>query len=278
MTGQPGSSTKTLRYVEMPATPALARIVATYWGFTVHALPRPDFTHRVWPDGCVTLALCGAPGRTTLAVIVGASVSAAAVPVFAGQQYWGVRFRPETGGACCGRSAVSLRDGSIDACEVFGERLAPLASALAEITDAGDAARAARTIDRWLQSMLPGDLHIDTLVSAAVDIIVAEDGAETIGTVAQRLGVTVRHLQRRVRAATGLSPKEYASVRRGRAAIKRFALPQSGSVPSGLAQLAAESGYADQAHLTREFSRLTTFTPAILAERLGEIAHDRLVD
>ncbi|MBC7843008.1 MAG: helix-turn-helix transcriptional regulator [Gemmatimonadaceae bacterium] len=260
----------------MPAAPALARIVATYWGFAVNALPHPDFVHRVWPDGCVTLAFCCTPGRPTIAVIAGPSVSATEVHMNAGQHFWGVRFRPEAGGVCCNRSAPSLRDDRMNASEVFGERLASVVLALEEMADAEDVTRAGEIIDRWLQDTLPDELPLDTLVSAAVDLIVADDGTLPIRTVAQRLGVTVRHLQRRFRQATGLSPKEFASVRRGRAAMKRMLVPQPRV--AGLAQLAAESGYADQSHLSREFSRLTTFTPTVLAARLDEIAHDRLID
>ena len=49
---------KPLRYVEMPAASPLSALVATYWGLSIRALPHPGFTHRIWPDGCATLAIC----------------------------------------------------------------------------------------------------------------------------------------------------------------------------------------------------------------------------
>lgn len=269
---------KPLRYVEMPAASPLSALVATYWGFSIRALPHPGFTHRVWPDGCVTLAICTTPDGASVAALVGASTTASSVAVHPGEQYWGIRFRPEAGGVCCGRSAQSMRDRRFDARHIFGAALSPLVVALAGFRDADDERDVAATIDRWLLDIIGADRSVDALVRGAVDMIVAEDGTGPITSVASRLGMTPRQLQRRFRAATGLTPKEYASIRRGRAALKRLVVPEPGGVKPGLAQLAADSGYADQAHLTREVGRLTTFTPTMLAERLDDIAHDRLVD
>ncbi len=267
-----------MRYVEMPSSPALAGLVATYWGFTIHTLPHPAFIHRVWPDGCATLAICSVEGQAPVAVIVGASSMATEVPVHAGEQYWGIRFRPEAGGPCCGRTAVELRDRRVDAVEVFGDALSPLVERLSDFRDADDAPRVAEVFDAWLLANISPSLPVDALVRDAVDRIIANDGTGTIAAVADGLGVTTRHLQRRFRTATGMTPKQYASIRRARAALKRIAMPEPGAAARGLSDLAAASGYADQAHLTREVSRLTTFTPMVLAERLDEIAHDRLVD
>ncbi|QJR35380.1 helix-turn-helix transcriptional regulator [Gemmatimonas groenlandica] len=270
--------TKPLRYVEMPAAPALSGIVATYWGFTIRELPHPGFTHHVWPDGCATLAICSVPHGASVAALVGASVTASSVAVHPGEQYWGIRFRPEAGGVCCGRSAQSLRDQRLDAHELFGTALTPLISALARFRDADDASEVATIFDRWSLDTIGVDRPIDALVQRAVDAIVAEDGTGPITDMAEGLGVTVRQLQRRFRAATGLTPKEYASVRRGRAALKRLVVAEDRGLQPGLAQVAFDSGYADQAHLTREVGRLTTLTPTMLAERLDDIAHDHLVD
>ena len=134
------------------------------------------------------------------------------------------------------------------------------------------------TVDRWLLDTIRADRSVHALVRGAVDMIVAEDGTGPITNVASRLGVTPRQFKPRFRAATGLTPKEYAGIRRACAALKRLVVSERGGVKPGLAQLAVDSGYADQAHLTREVGRLTTFTPTMLAERFHDIAHDQLVD
>lgn len=96
--------------------------------------------------------------------------------------------------------------------------------------------------------------------------------------VAHTLHVTLRQLQRRFRAATGLTPKEYANIRRARAALKRVLMGESTRALGGWARVAADSGYADQAHLARECARLLDLTPTMLSSRLDEIRHDRLID
>lgn len=266
---------KPLQYVEMEPAPELAHLVVTYWGFTVHALPSPGFVHRVWPDGCVTLALASVRGRPAVSVVVGACTTATEVPVYAGEQKWGIRFRPEAGGVCCRRSATSLRNARIEARDVFGDAID---SVIAPLTGVSDAEHATEILNRWMQQLQPFPDRVDSLVRDAVRCIVDADGTGPILGLANTLGVSLRHLQRRFRAATGMTPKEYASIRRARAALKRMANGEASDTSRGLARLAAELGYADQAHLTRECTRLMSFSPTVLSDRLEDIAHDRLVD
>ena len=247
----------------------------SYWSFTVHALPTPDFVHRVWPDGCASLVLGFMNGTPIISVVVGASMVAGAVPVRAGEQYWGIRFRPESGAVMCARSATEMRDGRFSAVDVFGESVDTLAVDVHALTDPDDVAR---VLDGWLLARRVRADDIDALARSAVQHIVQSDGTCSMQEVADVLHVAPRQLQRRFRAATGLTPKEYANIRRARAALKRVALGEGSGMLGGWARLAAESGYADQAHLTREWSRLMTVTPTAMSNRLEDIAHDRLVD
>lgn len=267
--------TRPLQYVEIEASPALSDIVMSYWGFTVHALPTPDFVHRVWPDGCASLVMGFANGASTFAVVVGASVVAGAVPVHAGEQYWGIRFRPEAGAISCARDATALRDSRFQATDIFGEDIHALSRALLTQSNPDDIAR---IMNAWLLQRRVSAESIDAMVRSAVQHIVRADGTCTMQEVADAVHVTTRQLQRRFRAATGLTPKEYANIRRARAALKRVVLGESTHALGGWARLAVESGYADQAHLTREWSRLLTLTPSVLSNRLDDITHDRLID
>ena len=264
-----------LQYVEMEASPALSDVVMTYWGFQVHALPSPDFVHRVWPDGCVSLAVAYRQHTCCAAVIVGPSMVAGTVPVEAGTRYWGIRFRPESGAVSCARDASGLRDTRVLAAEVFGDRMQPLLEALRWVTDS-DAA--ARSMDAWLLHHRVPAHTVDALVRDAVRHIVRADGRCRMQEVADAVHLTLRQLQRRFRAATGLTPKEYANIRRARAALKRVLSGERPGKLGGWARVAAESGYADQAHLARECGRLLNLTPTMLSNRLGDITHDRLID
>ncbi|HEY0779829.1 MAG TPA: helix-turn-helix domain-containing protein, partial [Gemmatirosa sp.] len=71
-------------------------------------------------------------------------------------------------------------------------------------------------------------------------------------------GRTPRHLERQFRALAGVTPKAYARHARFEQVRDRlWAEPQT-----SLSALAAECGYADQAHLTREFGAYAGVPPA----------------
>lgn len=82
----------------------------------------------------------------------------------------------------------------------------------------------------------------------------------TVAAAARQLGVSERSLQRLVHGATGRPPaywKCLARVRRAAASLPHL---------STLADCAADHGFADQAHMTREFQRWLGRTPsAVLA-------------
>jgi transcriptional regulator GlxA family with amidase domain len=76
------------------------------------------------------------------------------------------------------------------------------------------------------------------------------------------LGVSERQLRRRSRAAVGYGPATLRRVLRFRRFVS--SVDQAGEA-ADLAWLAAKTGYADQAHLTRESTRLAGLPPAALA-------------
>ena len=294
---------RALQYVEMAPAAELANVVMTYWGFAIRALPSPDFMHRVWPDGCASLTLKFAHGECQLAVVLGATTVAGVVSVRAGEQYWGIRFRPEAGAQFCKRSAQGLRGQRELARNVFDAPFEILISALTNVSDA-DVARIAlnafvreqrathsklSSTDSSLQlrskAATPSTYNesenateIDALSRAEVDSIVRRDGVCSISEIASELHVSTRQLQRRFREATGLTPKAYANIRRARAALKRVATSQNSQSIGGWARIAIELGYSDQAHLSRECARLLSVTPTELLSTLENITHDRLVD
>lgn len=244
-------------------------------------LPHPGFTHRVWPDGCVSLILVRAalPGgpRIVDVRVVGPRVEPVEVPVFAGTCYWGIRFRPEAGAAWLRMPATSLRNANLvidlpgDGADALRDALVPFG---APDNDATTRA-VGEVFDRWLASGPP--TSVDLVVRDAAAAIVATNGLMPIAEIATLLGISARSLQRRFRTATGVTPKEFATLRRGRAALKRVAADDVAAL-GGWSGLADESGYADQSHLIREFGRLTQFTPTLLQQRLDVIDHGRLID
>lgn len=98
------------------------------------------------------------------------------------------------------------------------------------------------------------------------------NGQLSVRSMARDLGVSVRTLQLQFAQAVGLSPKEYARIRRLQATLH---LLDNGA--TALAEAAQRAGFSDQAHATRELRTLAGLTPARLrqalaAERAGEQA------
>lgn len=97
-------------------------------------------------------------------------------------------------------------------------------------------------------------------------------GGVGVQELAGEVGWSRRHLTERFRTEYGLTPKVAARVMRFEQAIDRLkARPRT-----RLADLAADLGYADQAHLTREFHSIAGCSPRLwMTEELPFVQDDR---
>jgi len=98
-------------------------------------------------------------------------------------------------------------------------------------------------------------------VAEAWRLTTAGAGRLPVATVAALVGWSDRHLRQRFTAEYGLTPKEAARVARFAAARRRLAATVARGGRPDLASFAAEHGYADQSHLTREWRALTGLPP-----------------
>ncbi len=274
-------SERPFSYVEFAPGESVRDIALTYWGFSVRALPDPAFVHRVWPDGCISLTLVCIDAHGEVAArgagahLLGVRQTPFEVPLYEGVHYWGVRFRPEAGAWWLGVAAADLKGRNVPAQTIVGDAVLHLADAVAPLEREGDVAAC---LDAWIASRVVSTDGIDEVVRSAVAAIVATDGRRAIADIAHDVGVSTRVLQRRFAASVGLSPKAFAVLRRGRSAIKRVVTDGTGPDVGGWSGVALSSGFADQAHFTREVARLTRFAPNALRARLESIEHERLID
>jgi AraC-like DNA-binding protein len=86
-----------------------------------------------------------------------------------------------------------------------------------------------------------------------------------VSTVAERVGVSERHLRRMFQNAVGLSPKAYLRVRR----LRRALAHARKSAAQSWTRIAVDAGYFDQAHMVAEFRDLTGCSPTALWRELG---------
>jgi AraC-like DNA-binding protein len=92
-------------------------------------------------------------------------------------------------------------------------------------------------------------------VTAAAMHLLEQRGNLRIEALAAELGVGRRQLERLFRLQVGVSPREFAGLARFTWATERIVAGQSS------ADVAAQAGYADQAHLIRTFAKRTGQTP-----------------
>lgn len=119
-------------------------------------------------------------------------------------------------------------------------------------------AAAVAAFTAWLTRRVPPPSERDHLANRMVEVIETDPDVRSVADAAERLGVSARTLQRLAGQYVGLSPAEMIRRRRLQEAAQRVRTDPAAS----LAEIAAELGYADQAHLTHEFRHRLGFTPA----------------
>lgn len=256
-------------YAEHAPPPDLRRHVQCLWELRDDA-PGDDI-QPIYPDGrCELLAELGVPLRFHGA---DGEVRSDAALAFAAQQRGpirlqasgpvhciGVRLAPAAGALVAGARLPGLRDRAPD--------LNTLDAAFAVDFQAAAQACAAGRSPEPMWTLLRercAAFAPDPLIERAADRLDGVDGDLRIGALASELGVPLRNLQSRFLAAVGMSPKEYARVRRLQAMLRTL----DGDPPT-IADAAAHHGYADQAHATRDVAHWTGTTPAQLARALRE--------
>ena len=241
---------------------ALRDLVASYDGYHLDGLP--PGSHKGLPSRHLTfivalgpsLDLTG-PGRSFDAM-VGGLHSVAETVVHQGEQH-GVQLRVTPAGARA----------------LFGMPAGPLARETLHLSDVVGGAAASELVERmrdasrWRDRFAVLDEVLGRLASKrpsarpAPDLdwawrrLLAAGGQIGVRELAAELGWSRRHFSERFRTEFGLSPKTAARVVRFERARELFEA-QGGR---GLALVAAEAGYADQAHLTREWRDIAGCTP-----------------
>lgn len=215
-------------YREWEPPPGWRHAVACLWEQRVSAAR----VQRVLPDGHADLLFYGS-GEVE---IVGVADEVALPALGAGTVLRGVRLRPAAVGAALRVPGFALRNLTVGADDVLGARSSRRLTA-------------PKFLDRWVRAIEP-----NARVQAALGLL----SAYPVEDVANLLNVGSRHLRRMLLEAVGLTPKAYQQVMR----LQRFVTAADHGTP--LAAAAADAGYADQPHLTREVRRFCGLTPANL--------------
>jgi AraC-like DNA-binding protein len=154
-------------------------------------------------------------------------------------------------------TAFTGRELPVDALRCLATAALDLPALQRAVQEAPAADRAAALVDAALAPHRPDP---DPTVDRAADLVAvvdAEPGIRRVEQLADRVGLGVRALQRLCAEWIGIGPKELVRWARLHEAAGRAA-----QGPVDWAALADELGYADQAHLIRDFSRVVGEPPA----------------
>ncbi|HEY2595283.1 MAG TPA: helix-turn-helix domain-containing protein [Chloroflexota bacterium] len=205
----------------------------------------------VMPDGCTDLIWQRGRG----AFVAGPDTKPAPTDLQPGTILVGARFWPGAGGPALGCCLADLRDLRVDAADVVSGLAGRLAADLTPV--------AALDLMTALSAELVTAAPPDELVLTATALLASRrDGLSGLGAA---LAVSERQLRRRFEVAVGYGPKTLQRILRFRRVLDQLAAT---SPAPDLANLAIRAGYSDQAHLTRETTRLAGRPPAALARSL----------
>jgi AraC-like DNA-binding protein len=238
-------------YREFPAREELSDLVACTWERTV---PRGDTPppHRVLPDGCVDLIWRGSD-----LVVAGPDRGPVMSSIEGGTTVVGLRLRPGVAGPALELPASELSEMRVPLDRVWG----PAGAEISERIGAAEDPRARRgLLEETLLARRSGMENPDPLVLAATRRL-GRPGSR-VRALSTTLATSERQLLRRFRAAVGYGPKTLDRVLRFQRFLSRA--PAIAGGDEGLAWVAADLGYADQAHLTRDCRALSGLTPACL--------------
>ena len=179
----------------------------------------------------------------------------------------GVMFEPAAGALLAASTMTEWTDRFADLSEVLGETGTRLTGAVrAAMTGEPQAEASHRSAMDAYAGMLARYLPIDgegAVVNAVVSFVEDRPDVTRVAQVCDEFGMTERALQRLTRRRLGLHPKWLIQRRRLHEAAERL---RSGG---DLAGVAAELGYSDQAHFTRDFRTVTAMTPGQFAARFA---------
>jgi AraC-like DNA-binding protein len=239
-------------YVERPPLPGLAEVVRTVW---IQRTGDVAYVQRHLPTGGVEIHFPIGGRPHLLGPLTGPKIEV--IP--ARTTIVGVRFQPGTAPPL---PAVldDLVDQRLALAELWGSAVDRIEEAMAR---AETPERALVALQAHLLREFRTAVRVDPLVCEAVKVLMPWHPVN-IDILATHLALSASQLRRRCLHAVGVSPKVLQRTLRFQGFL---ALAQAGATASGrrgadgMAGLAVDVGYADQAHLGRECLRLTGLTP-----------------
>ncbi len=260
---------RTWEFVTAP--PRSAPGVASMVGY--RALEAPGEVHRGMPSSTLTFIVSlddGVEAAETVEalsaaqpnplILGGLQVQAAHVRQRRGQAGVQLAVHPLASRALFGMPSAELSPSNFDGATVLGRRGIELRE---RVSDAGDWRDVFALIAEYLVNARTRRNHstVRPEVAYAWHLLQQSRGRAPVSAVAERVELSARHLTTLFQWEVGRSPKTVAMLMRFEHATKRIAESVRRRAPIDLATVAMDTGYSDQAHLSREFVRFAGTPP-----------------
>ncbi len=254
-----------MRYEEIPVPQSLKLYLTNFWKFSVmkseDTLP---FDHLIIPDGCCSIVYSIFSEKNIFSKnIFGPNPSVHFVKVMPGMKFIGIRIRPGLTESMIGKSGLDLRNQNIrietpllnlDDQYIFNY-----------FEDMGLIDNISRKIIQFVDS---ANIIPDLLVQKTIDHIYNSKGAVIIKDWIEKIPISERPLQKRFKSDTGLTMKEFARVIRMRSSFIDLIMSEKEYL-----NIVFDSGFFDQAHFARDFTRLSGISIIDFKKYIQRINH-----
>ena len=237
---RPAAGLRKFRLDRFEPSPEVARFVDRYWLSTWHLPPGEEHAQRVLVHPVINIVFNADAGQ----MLVSGVQRRTHTQVLRGHgSALGVMFRPGGFRPFLGQPVSTLTDKVLPLVDVLPQ----LAAAMPD----GDAdERTAKQVDELLQDLVPAEPQPSETTTAWAELAVRDRSLLGVDQLASAVGVGVRALQRAFQDHVGIGPKYV---------LRRYRLYEAGERAARAedvdwGQVAADLGYADQAHLAREFT------------------------
>lgn len=254
------------RYREYPIPEDLAPFVKCIWSLESDRAIQNASRERILPDGCVELVIhfedpfrshfpFGATALQPQSFVAGQMRNFLEIAPAGRIGLIAVRFYARGAYLFFPRSLRAVTAALVELEEVWGKATRDWTERIAL---ARGAAMRVRLVEEWLRAALRQNDRYDRAVDRCLQVIDTTAGQIRVEQLASEIGLCTRQLNRRFENAVGVSPKQFARVRRflnGVRCLRRSAHPT-------LTDTALECGYFDQAHFNHDFRKFAGMTPS----------------
>jgi AraC-like DNA-binding protein len=239
-------------YEEFPVPATLADRFLCFWTQTVVG-SQGVYEQRVLPDACVDIVLIHGQPPTVIGPWDAAFVARLAV----GTSITGARLHPGRASCLLGLPASELLNQAVPIADIRGAMQSTL---LERVTEEPNAAARRAALAQLLSASREEFAPMDQAVLAGIRWLSRHPHGR-VRQLSGWIGVSERQLHRRFSAAIGYGPKMFQSILRFQRLLNTA---REKGAEQSLAELAAITGYADQAHMTRDVHRLADLRPTVL--------------